>query len=287
MFLIFNYPLPNSPNLWSPNNMDVSTMDNATARTAILLEIQDLIGYMYDNIHVSREQIQGLRRYRRSLQNQLFDLTAQEIQRLHDRLTRRTAIYSAAGAYDNEDSNQEQRDTESVAHDGAISIHPTVECDTLIHPVPRSNTVRLDGGHVCCYECMIMHVETALYQDTPLFPPKCCHIPLPLYIHYDHITPERRAEFDLRVERLTSSNPTDCHHCTRFISSINTRGNVVLCPECNRNTCITCKKGEHAGLCKEDPNDMLLRNMARDQGWAERGRCHIMVERTGGCYHIT
>ncbi|KAG4199372.1 hypothetical protein ERO13_A05G142700v2 [Gossypium hirsutum] len=69
------------------------------------------------------------------------------------------------------------------------------------------------------------------------------------------------------------------------------------CPYCHRLLCARCKVSWHSGISCEEyqklsedergSEDLMVRNLAKEKKWNRCPRCHIIVERTEGCLHMT
>ncbi|CAL8580482.1 hypothetical protein XPA_006203 [Xanthoria parietina] len=139
-----------------------------------------------------------------------------------------------------------------------------------------SELIHLPCDHNYCVECT-MRLFTSAMTDETLFPPQCCGISIPL----------------ARMELSTpASERTYCasQTCSLFLGS-QTEGlqeEKVHCPRCNTDTCTTCKGVAHeSSYCPQDPSVVSLMATAASQGYKQCPSCHLVIELTFGCHHMT
>jgi len=164
-----------------------------------------------------------------------------------------------------------------------------IQCMACEDYVPIKSTEQLKcepESHVYCHACLHDIVRSALYTDTSLFPPRCCNKPIPIEICRQVFPPSKAAEFEMRFERLSMANPTDCYNCMQFVPAGNIVADVAVCAHCAARTCIACKAQKHDGLCKEDPYVKLLSATASEYKWQTCRKCKNMVELDIGCFHM-
>ena len=68
---------------------------------------------------------------------------------------------------------------------------------------------------------------------------------------------------------------------------------VVLPCQCGMQLCVECRTQKHPGLtCREKiavttgSNEIVL-EVARDKGWKQCPKCHMMIELVSGCNHMS
>jgi hypothetical protein len=164
------------------------------------------------------------------------------------------------------------------------------KCSACLDDVLVENSVTLGcqpEPHVYCHECLIDLFQCALV-DTTLFPPRCCKVAIPLETCREIVPKELIKDFDLKVEELSTPNPTYCADpvCAKFIQVKDIKHEVGTCIFCEAKTCTVCKKEEHEGLCPEDPQVKLLMDAAKRSKWQVCGHCKNMVELSVGCFHM-
>ena len=92
-------------------------------------------------------------------------------------------------------------------------------------------------------------------------------------------------------EELREANPTYCHRpqCGTFPPGrLATSPDSIRCQRCHYETCRHCKGPSHAGReCQADFATQQARTLASRSGWKACPRCHNMIEKSGGCMHMT
>ncbi|XWS12249.1 hypothetical protein CRYUN_Cryun37aG0073300 [Craigia yunnanensis] len=110
-------------------------------------------------------------------------------------------------------------------------------------------------------------------------------------------------------ESATKSGQSSLSYCGRLYCPFkncsalllnDSQGEVITeteCPACNRLFCAQCHVSWHPGInCEEyqklnederGREDLMRRNLAKENKWRRCSSCHIIVERTEGCLHMT
>ncbi|KAI8986733.1 hypothetical protein BD414DRAFT_380319, partial [Trametes punicea] len=152
--------------------------------------------------------------------------------------------------------------------------------------------------HVYHPDCLLMLVKTAI-ESTAQFPPRCCGRPIPARLFRRYLTPELKQALATREaergtpRRVYCANP----HCSRFLGARDKRipVRVYVCPSpsCSTRTCARCRTEVRRGAsldahaCAHDPAyDATLRLGSR-LGWVRCPHCEDLIERDGGCAHMT
>ncbi|KAI0711351.1 hypothetical protein C8Q76DRAFT_55681 [Earliella scabrosa] len=158
------------------------------------------------------------------------------------------------------------------------------------------DAVNLPCGHQYHADCMLALVETSL-ATLSTFPPRCCRQPIPtaLFEPYMNRTlrsafAERQAEYET-PKRVYCSNP----RCSRFLGARDKRipVRILACsaPSCNTSTCARCKarvdgpSSRHE--CSHDPGHRATLQLGSRMGWVRCPKCEELIERHGGCAHMT
>jgi hypothetical protein len=138
-------------------------------------------------------------------------------------------------------------------------------------------------GHRWCKECLIRFVEHALTDDMS-FPPRCCGRPFPIVL-LNIISPDSMSRYKRKKKERDDTLPTYCAYplCSTYIPPENIRGKVGTCKACGKKTCALCKSKSHKQDCVED----LVWKTIRKKSWQQCKRCHNVIERAGGCLHVT
>lgn len=138
-------------------------------------------------------------------------------------------------------------------------------------------------GHRWCKECLLRLVEHSLTDDM-YFPPRCCGRPFPLML-LNIIGPDLMSRYKEKKRERDDSSPNYCAYplCSTYIPPENFRGNTGTCKACGKKTCALCKSKSHKLPCVEG----LVWKTIRKKRWRQCKRCHNVIERTGGCKHMT
>lgn len=166
-------------------------------------------------------------------------------------------------------------------------------CTACMSPNLPSELIHLPCDHNYCVECT-MRLFTSAMTDETLFPPQCCGISIPLARVRSEIDAEFEEVFNNRQMELSTpaSERTYCasQTCSLFLGS-QTEGlqeEKVHCPRCNTDTCTTCKGVAHeSSYCPQDPSVVSLMATAASQGYKQCPSCHLVIELTFGCHHMT
>ena len=162
---------------------------------------------------------------------------------------------------------------------------------------------RLSCGHRFCSAC-IKRVFRLSLKDSLFMPPKCCgQYPIPLEFAEPLFSRRFKVKWNeqlIRVERRdwiccpfpqcggkVSPDPKDGAFEWVYPSGSRRGG---FCLKCWESTCLKCGAAWHDGYCLQKDfclNEDRLRVLASSEGWRECPGCHIFVERTEGCNHMT
>lgn len=139
---------------------------------------------------------------------------------------------------------------------------------------------------------MLGGLESCIRAKTPF---TCCGKWLPVtvlgqYCIFPSQVLESYSDFLLA---LGAESPIFCSNrrCSRFLASATflSRGvDNIKCIHCRYLTCSHCRKGGHSGVCKENTAVQGLLDGLLQKGSAQFcSKCHLMVEKNGGCSHMT
>ena len=153
-------------------------------------------------------------------------------------------------------------------------------------------------GHQYHVECMLTLVETSM-QTLSTFPPRCCRQDIPLQTFERYLPTEQHARFIERQaehstpKRVYCANP----HCSRFLGARdkNVPVRVLTCPgtTCGTRTCARCKSALAAHVtparhkCAHDEGHRAALRLGGRMGWVRCPGCEELIERRGGCAHMT
>ncbi|KAI0593462.1 hypothetical protein F4775DRAFT_586794 [Biscogniauxia sp. FL1348] len=171
-----------------------------------------------------------------------------------------------------------------------------VECTICLDSFPASSIKRLTCGHSHCHGCIKLNARVAL-DSTPFSPAKCCHvIPRELLQRAEAFTDDEAKRYSNRMEELT--NP---HYklycwvsgCGAFIPAANQKKRVGECTECGKRTCKVCRQKSHFGACdqgklqEQQNSEDLVYKLAENKGWKRCPNCLNIVQKHGGCNHMS
>ena len=164
----------------------------------------------------------------------------------------------------------------------------TAECAVCGEGISPYDMVECPCSHKYCTTCVIRLVEAAI-GDESLFPPRCCTRPLPLLLLRCVIPTELFQNYQQKEIEYSTTDRTYCSvaTCSEFIPPKLIEGDVAVCHECKKETCVFCKKLAHAGDCAKDQATADLLILAEKSGWQRCSECRRMVELHVGCNHIS
>ncbi|KAI0860294.1 hypothetical protein F4860DRAFT_479880 [Xylaria cubensis] len=142
--------------------------------------------------------------------------------------------------------------------------------------------------HYYCSECLESLFQNALLDES-FFPPRCCRQEIPVDENSSFLSLDLIEEFEGRYLEFSTPNRTYCHQetCSAFIPPSMIEDGVAQCPECEFETCVTCKGATHQGDCPADEALQQVLEVAVQEGWQRCPQCSTMIELNHGCYHIT
>ncbi len=151
-------------------------------------------------------------------------------------------------------------------------------------------------SHAYCPDCFHQFVDMRC-KDAGLFPPRCCRARVPLSPSVAKALGPELAQrlLDMTVE-YDDHDKTYCANaaCSAYLrqpagssSGTTTKNAQARCKACKTRTCRRCKYRWHDGTCTRSLADDQARTTAVLNGWRECYKCKNMVERSGGCDHMT
>jgi IBR domain, a half RING-finger domain len=199
--------------------------------------------------------------------------------------------------------NEEGRDmSDDTAQDCCVSLehymavlaldesHPLVECIVCAESFPVSQVVTLICQDTWCRGCVTRRFEDATFNEG-YWPPRCCSEEITVNDVQHLLSLDLRHRFARRSIEWSTGNRTYCHEvsCSAFIPPSSIEGRLAQCAQCEGQTCAECKSIYHADPpCTADtPDDHILRDIARDQGWQNCPNCRRLVAIAYGCNHMT
>ncbi|KAF3904546.1 hypothetical protein ABW21_db0201855 [Orbilia brochopaga] len=146
-------------------------------------------------------------------------------------------------------------------------------------------SVELACGHRHCNDCIKRNYETVL--NTPeCYPPRCCQ---PLNIKQTiFVLSEDQIEAITAIKaKHDSKKLVTCAHCNEDLGDAETSitDDAAYCQNCEKLTCVKCKKAMHKGLCFESGLKKLAK-YARGKQMAMCPKCGSVISKDGGCNTI-
>lgn len=167
---------------------------------------------------------------------------------------------------------------------GKCNYNSCVACDTICIDV---ETAEGTCKHDYCPECLENMFRLSTTDET-MFPPRCCHGPIPLDSARPHLSTETATAFERKTKEMATPDKTYCRvsTCSAWIEPENIKDGKATCAKCGKRTCATCKGKGHRGACPEDEGVKQVLDLAKAKKWQRCSKCHNMVERGYGCNHM-
>lgn len=147
----------------------------------------------------------------------------------------------------------------------------------------RPHSLLMKCGHRWCRECINRGFDLACREEQS-FPPRCCDR-ITLQDALPFLRPDLVDRFRQREQELGTNDRLYCHRpsCQQILlRTVKT----VHCFACGSITCAECKGEGHEGLCT-NRDDEGFKAAVSAAGFQQCRRCKRMVEKSGGCNHIT
>ncbi|KAI0450635.1 hypothetical protein F5B21DRAFT_507944 [Xylaria acuta] len=186
------------------------------------------------------------------------------------------------------------------ANRGSFSFHSTrtalglVICAVCNEEYPIKDLCGLSCSHWHCKNCFTGNVHVAL-KSKPFVPAKCCGvIPIELLQQFGALTANEVEQYKVKMEELT--NPRGklyCWGCATYIPNDRRTKRIGDCGVCGKRTCKVCRAKSHFGVCDKtriqadkDAEDHVYL-LAESKGWKRCPNCLNLVQKNGGCDHMT
>ena len=152
-------------------------------------------------------------------------------------------------------------------------------------------------GHMYCKECGVNLVASYTSRE-PFYPLRCCNIPIPQNqvqpilssAQFDELQ-QRDKEYRTPVRRRVYCPNTSCKQFIKVgkIASYMFVIGKIKCPTCASLICTKCKQLAHnRGKCGgERVSTIKFEALVKKKGWQRCQKCYRVVEKTGGCSHMT
>ncbi|KAL4068098.1 hypothetical protein J3A83DRAFT_4097079 [Scleroderma citrinum] len=157
-----------------------------------------------------------------------------------------------------------------------------------------STTFQAPCSHNFCHKCVIEMVEMGS-RDEQLLPLRCCKILLPVDPLLRLVSPMQRATFQAKLTEASVPPPQRVYcankSCSAFLGEAPKCTGLpleLICPKCNTGVCTGCKNTVHPGDdCKQNTFALQVRNLAAKNQWQTCPGCKMIVQRNGGCLHMS
>ncbi|XVF87014.1 hypothetical protein PTKIN_Ptkin18bG0086400 [Pterospermum kingtungense] len=181
-------------------------------------------------------------------------------------------------------------------------------CEICVDRKERHQMFTISGcSHSYCSDCISTCVKTRLEQNITIImcPGENCKSTLELDACRP-VLPKVVISLweDLLCEELLCATGGRLYcpfkDCSALLLNDNHGGEVIVdteCPECHRLFCAQCHVPWHDGISCEEfqklnedergTEDLMVRKLAIENKWRRCPSCHMMVERTEGCLHMT
>ncbi|RFN50379.1 ibr finger domain protein [Fusarium flagelliforme] len=154
---------------------------------------------------------------------------------------------------------------------------------------PDTGTLETLCSHDWCQGCLVDYVERSM-EDESLFPPKCCNRTISIE-QGGFFSQEVLERFQEKTVEFGTVDRTYCNDiaCSTFISpqSIEEGTGIARCSRCEKQTCASCKKEWHEGVCPKDKETQAVVRLGERQGWRKCDKCNHLIQRSTGCNHMT
>ncbi|KAK5703595.1 hypothetical protein LTR17_021964 [Elasticomyces elasticus] len=159
----------------------------------------------------------------------------------------------------------------------------THSCDICCEPSKLKDLLGAPCGCSLCSNCLYTIFRLATRDET-LYPPSCCHRPLPIHKSFRHLPKATVHEFKLRWPELATKDKKYCHKstCSAFIAPQHIHNFEGYCQKCRSKTCVKCSSAAHFGPCTFEGDADLLET-AKEERWQKCPGCQHLVERSEGC----
>ncbi|XP_022721674.1 probable E3 ubiquitin-protein ligase RNF144A-B [Durio zibethinus] len=178
-------------------------------------------------------------------------------------------------------------------------------CEICFDRKERHQMFTISGcSHSFCSDCVRTYVKTRLEQNITVImcPGENCKLSLELEACRPLLPKEVINLWeDLLCEELLCATGGRIYCPLKGCSAILLNDNQVIaeteCPYCHRLFCAQCRVSWHAGFSCEEyqklnedergREDLMLRNLAKENKWRTCPSCLHMIEKTEGCLHMT
>ncbi|KAH9852449.1 hypothetical protein C2E23DRAFT_181059 [Lenzites betulinus] len=176
----------------------------------------------------------------------------------------------------------------------------TIECTACRAQLAAqdADAIRVPCEHLYHSECLVALVNVAMATPSQ-FPPSCCRRPIPTSQFLWLLTSTQRETFALLETERSTTRPLYCANprCSRFLGARDKRVpvRILACPDrtCTTRTCARCKAAveesttANTHVCAHSTDHRAVVRLGTTLGWVRCPGCEQLVERNGGCPHMT
>jgi hypothetical protein len=152
------------------------------------------------------------------------------------------------------------------------------ECQACTEP----STILLPNcKHSYCNSCFTQSFKTAIDQGN--YYDKICCGPLPDSMIKEYLPSSVYSDYQ-NAKTQSKHLKRTCFSCQSdiLIPPENANRGSFVC-ECGSEICINCNNAKHDGECTFTDIEEMLKNLAKESGWAKCPRCAFTVEKIKGC----
>ncbi|KAF2753308.1 hypothetical protein EJ05DRAFT_210669 [Pseudovirgaria hyperparasitica] len=161
-------------------------------------------------------------------------------------------------------------------------------CVSCFEEADMSDMVEAPCRHWYCPGCLSEAFTISLTCRREF---RCCSIPAPISLLPSPPSNIFVSRYNDLVLELSTPNPLYCHNrrCSAFLPPYLLFGpDIAHCVKCYAQTCRHCRGRAHtATVCAHDVSMNMAIQLIDKEGWKSCPTCRNVVERSGGCLHIT
>lgn len=193
-----------------------------------------------------------------------------------------------------QDNNPNQVDTNSIDEELLQTAPRSRKCNACLENVKKY--VRFSCRHRYCPDCIETMIKFAL-EFKPFQPVKCCGVvPLEDFRDVKSVGAEEMKQYENMVEEATHPASTlYCWDkgCNQYIPVANRKRRTGQCDACQKKTCKSCRGKSHFGPCNPDVVQQVqdetskVLQLGESKKWKLCPNCRQMIQKNGGCNHVT